>query len=132
MGSNSSMLLQKDEVDEICKETGFNAKQVKRLYSRFASLDKDNTGYLDKQAFVRIPELHVNPLRDRIIEVLIDDNGKLTFTIQNQNMSDFCEVFFRKFHLIFLVKDSFSPYLSLISDIRFKKKNIENQRLLWL
>lgn len=75
MGSNSSMLLQKDEVDEICKETGFNAKQVKRLYSRFASLDKDNTGYLDKQAFVRIPELHVNPLRDRIIEVLIDDNG---------------------------------------------------------
>lgn len=75
MGSNASIVLQKDEVEEIVKETGFSAKQVKRLYSRFTSLDKDNTGYLDKQDFVRIPELHVNPLRDRIIEVLLDDNG---------------------------------------------------------
>ena len=76
MGSNASMQLQKEELDEICADTGFNAKQVKRLYSRFTTLDRDNTGYLDRQDFVRIPELHVNPLRDRIIEVLIDDNGK--------------------------------------------------------
>ena len=77
MGSNSSMQLQKDELDEICSDTGFSPKQVKRLYSRFTTLDRDNTGYLDRQDFVRIPELHVNPLRDRIIEVLIDDNGNL-------------------------------------------------------
>ena len=77
MGSNASMQLQKDELDEICSDTGFSPKQVKRLYSRFTTLDRDNTGYLDRQDFVRIPELHVNPLRDRIIEVLIDDNGNL-------------------------------------------------------
>lgn len=77
MGSNASMQLQKEDIDEISKETGFNQKQVMRLYSRFASLDKNNRGYLDKQDFIRIPELHVNPLRDRIIEVLIDDNGNL-------------------------------------------------------
>lgn len=55
---------------------GFNANQIKRLYSRFTSLDKDNNGFLNKECFSRIPELHVNPLRDRILELLIDDNGQ--------------------------------------------------------
>jgi calcineurin B family protein 1 len=76
MGSNSSMLLQREEIQLIANETGFSPKQIKRLYNRFTSLDKDNTGYLNKQDFLRIPELHVNPLCDRIIEVLIDDNGQ--------------------------------------------------------
>jgi hypothetical protein len=40
MGSNRSILLQKEEIEEISKDTGFNQQQVKRLYSRFASLDK--------------------------------------------------------------------------------------------
>ena len=60
----------------IANETGFTPNQIKRLYNRFTSLDKDDTGYLTKQDFLRIPELHVNPLCDRIIEVLIDDNGQ--------------------------------------------------------
>lgn len=76
MGSNSSILLQKDEIQLISNETGFTPNQIKRLYNRFTSLDKDTTGYLNKQDFLRIPELHVNPLCDRIIEVLIDDNGQ--------------------------------------------------------
>jgi calcineurin B homologous protein 1 len=76
MGSNSSILLQKDEILLIANETGFTPSQIKRLYNRFTSLDKDDTGYLTKQDFLRIPELHVNPLCDRIIEVLIDDNGQ--------------------------------------------------------
>jgi calcineurin B family protein 1 len=76
MGSNSSFLLQKDEIQLISDETGFTPKQIKRLYNRFTSLDKNNTGYLTKEDFHRIPELHVNPLCDRIIEVLIDDNGQ--------------------------------------------------------
>lgn len=82
MGSNSSMLLQKDEIQLISNETGFSPNQIKRLYNRFTSLDKDNTGYLSKQDLLRIPELHVNPLCDRIIEVLIEDygyEGKLNF-----------------------------------------------------
>jgi len=82
MGSNSSMLLQKDEIQTISDETGFTPNQIKRLYNRFTSLDKDNTSYLLKQDFLRIPELHVNPLCDRIIEVLIDDygqDGKINF-----------------------------------------------------
>ena len=76
MGSNSSILLQKSEVDEISNETGFTAKQIKRLYSRFTALDKDNTGYLTRADFNRIPELNINPLGKRIIDVLLEDNGK--------------------------------------------------------
>lgn len=83
MGSNRSILLQKEDIQTIANETGFTPKQIKRLYSRFTSLDKNNTGFLSKNDFARIPELHINPLRDRIIEVLIDDNGhdeKINFT----------------------------------------------------
>ena len=76
MGSNLSILLQKDEIELISSETGFTPKQIKRLYSRFTNLDKNNLGYLTRHDFARIPELHVNPLRDRIIEVLIDDYGQ--------------------------------------------------------
>ena len=76
MGSNYSSLLTKEEAQSIADETGFTPAQVKRLYNRFTSLDKDNTGYLNKQDFSRIPELHVNPLRDRIIDVLLDDYGQ--------------------------------------------------------
>jgi Ca2+-binding EF-hand superfamily protein len=60
----------------LTKQKGFTANQIKRLYSRFTNLDKNNNGYLNKESFSRIPELHINPLRDRILEVLIDDNGE--------------------------------------------------------
>ena len=92
MGSNSSMLLQKDEIQLIANETGFTPNQIKRLYNRFTSLDKDNTGNLSKADLLRIPELHVNPLCDRIIEVLIDDYGhedKLNFRQFAQVFSTF-------------------------------------------
>lgn len=82
MGSNSSILLQRSEIDEIAQQTGFTSNQIKRLYNRFTALDKDNTGYLRKQDLTRIPELHINPMRDRIVEVLINDygqDGKLNF-----------------------------------------------------
>jgi calcineurin B family protein 1 len=79
---NSSDLLQRSEIEVITKETGFSSGQVKRLYARFNSLDKDKTGYLTKNTLVQIPELRVSPLRDRIIEVLISDygtDGRLNF-----------------------------------------------------
>ena len=89
MGSNSSILLRPEEISQISQETGFNQNQIKRLYGRFTSLDKDNKGYLSKQDFSRIPELHVNPLRDRIIEVLIDDHGQ----DEKLNFKQFARVF---------------------------------------
>ena len=82
MGSNSSLLLQKDDLQKMSSETGFNPSQIKRLYNRFHSLDKRDLGFLSKDDLLLIPELHVNPLHDRIIEVLIEDHGsdgKLNF-----------------------------------------------------
>ena len=67
MGSKASLMLQKPEIEEIHKETGFSHHQIMRLYSRFLSLDKTNTGFLSREDFLRIPELAINPLGDRII-----------------------------------------------------------------
>lgn len=41
--------------------------QIERLYSRFTSLDKGDNGCLSREDFLRIPELAINPLGDRIV-----------------------------------------------------------------
>nr|QBH72778.1 calcineurin b subunit [Isotomurus palustris] len=67
MGSRPSLLLRDEELAEIQKETGFTANQIERLYSRFTALDKTATGALSREDFLRIPELAINPLGDRIV-----------------------------------------------------------------
>lgn len=41
--------------------------QIERLYSRFTSLDRGDCGTLSRDDFLRIPELAINPLGDRIV-----------------------------------------------------------------
>merc|ERR1712032_173696 len=68
MGNSRSQLqLQEEEINEITAETGFTKQQIERLYARFTSLDKQNHGYLTREDFLRIPELAINPLGDRIV-----------------------------------------------------------------
>jgi len=67
MGSRPSLLLRDEELAEIRKETGFTANQIERLYSRFTALDKSTTGALSRDDFLRIPELAINPLGERIV-----------------------------------------------------------------
>merc|ERR1712083_1031645 len=68
MGNSRSQLqLQEEEISEITAETGFTKQQIERLYARFTSLDKQNHGYLTREDFLRIPELAINPLGDRIV-----------------------------------------------------------------
>jgi calcineurin B family protein 1 len=67
MGSRPSLLLRDEELAEIQKETGFSANQIERLYSRFTALDKSSTGALSREDFLRIPELAINPLGERIV-----------------------------------------------------------------
>ena len=45
-----------------------SASQIERLYSRFTSLDKNDNGTLGRDDFLRIPELAINPLGDRIVQ----------------------------------------------------------------
>jgi len=65
--SRSSLQLQPEEIEEITEETGFTKQQIERLYARFSSLDKQSHGYLTREDFLRIPELAINPLGDRIV-----------------------------------------------------------------
>jgi len=73
--SSASLMLQETEVSEIVAETGFSRNQIVRLYSRFLSLDRQGRGYLDREDFLRIPELAINPLGDRIVDAFFTEFG---------------------------------------------------------
>eukprot|EP00050_Salpingoeca_kvevrii_P017505 m.65772 g.65772 ORF g.65772 m.65772 type:complete len:199 (+) comp7588_c0_seq1:1268-1864(+) len=68
MGVSASSLLA-EEIMEYRQQTGFSAKQIKRLYERFVRLDKAHTGRISAEDFMFIPELAMNPLVERIIKV---------------------------------------------------------------
>ncbi|KAI8784298.1 calcineurin Bous protein 1 [Biomphalaria glabrata] len=89
MGARSSML-QEDEITAIQKETGFSSNQIVRLYSRFTNLDKNNQGYLSRADFLRIPELAINPLGDRIVHAFFKESNSVTV-----NFRDFMRVLAR-------------------------------------
>ncbi|CAL4228085.1 unnamed protein product, partial [Meganyctiphanes norvegica] len=48
--------------------------QIERLYSRFTSLDKGDNGSLAREDFLRIPELAINPLGDRIVHAFFKES----------------------------------------------------------
>ncbi|TRY73369.1 hypothetical protein TCAL_01567 [Tigriopus californicus] len=79
--SRSSLQLPEEDIANISKETGFTANQIERLWSRFSSLDKQQKGHLTREDFLRIPELAINPLGDRIVHAFFRDSRQ-----QQQNM----------------------------------------------
>ncbi|KAJ8044355.1 Calcineurin B-likeous protein 1 [Holothuria leucospilota] len=81
MGSKTSLLLQEEEIIQISRETGFTPNQISRLYSRFISLDKSDTGRLSPSDLMRIPELAINPLGSRIVEAFFVNCGDDSETI---------------------------------------------------
>lgn len=84
MGNRNTFMLQDEEIQLISEETGFSATQVERLYARFKSLDKSGIcGSLSRQDFLRVPELAINPLCDRIVHMFFvdcdDDHERINF-----------------------------------------------------
>ncbi|CAK9297007.1 unnamed protein product [Gordionus sp. m RMFG-2023] len=73
MGNKSTQLLQEEEIEDIRKETGFSRNQIVRLYSRFTNLDKSGSGALEREEFLKIPELAINPLVERIIHAFLHE-----------------------------------------------------------
>merc|ERR1712226_1771600 len=69
MGNRGSLrgCLEPQEIRAIQEETGFSPGQIDRLHTRFRKLDVERNGFLQRQDFLRIPELTINPLGDRII-----------------------------------------------------------------
>lgn len=90
MGNQSSVSLQPEDIEKIGNETGFTASQVDRLYSRFTSLDKEEKGYLSREDFLRIPELAINPLGDRIVHTFFYES--IEGTEDKVNFTDFVRV----------------------------------------
>lgn len=80
MGSHcSTQQLEDSELEEIRKETGFTSSQIKRLYNRFSNLDKRNNAFISREDFLRVPELAINPLGERIVNLFFvspSDNGQ--------------------------------------------------------
>lgn len=49
--------------------------QIERLYSRFTSLDRGDCGTLSRDDFLRIPEIAINPLGERIVNSFFQQVG---------------------------------------------------------
>jgi len=75
MGNKASLMLQDEEIAAIQEETEFSPSQIERLYSRFTSLDKGDNGTLSREDFLRIPELAINPLGDRIVQAFFVESN---------------------------------------------------------
>ncbi|XP_040568780.1 calcineurin B homologous protein 1 [Lepeophtheirus salmonis] len=81
--SNSAHSLTQENILEIAQETGFTSNQIERLWSRFTSLDKHQKGYLSREDFLRIPELAINPLGDRIVHAFFQESRNSESDIVN-------------------------------------------------
>merc|ERR1712179_815908 len=115
--SRSTLQLQEEEINEITAETGFTKQQIERLYARFTSLDKQNHGYLTREDFLRIPELAINPLGDRIVHAFFRDGHSTSNGVhsdleaRDRDVVNFCD------------------FVRVLAHFRPLKKNVEKNKL---
>lgn len=82
MGNDQSLPL------EMCSH--FDPDEIARLGKRFKKLDLDNSGSLSVDEFMSLPELHQNPLVQRVIEIFDQDgNGEVDFKEFIEGVSQF-------------------------------------------
>eukprot|EP00750_Incisomonas_marina_P017650 INCI231.1.p1 GENE.INCI231.1~~INCI231.1.p1 ORF type:complete len:186 (+),score=39.02 INCI231.1:116-673(+) len=73
--------LSPDELNFLSDKVNFNANEIQTLFSRFKKLDREQKGVINRGCLLKIPELAMNPLVDRIIQCFeTDDEGNITFT----------------------------------------------------
>merc|ERR1719265_3020541 len=72
MGNGLSSL-SPEEIDEL-RKSNFTDNELRRLYKRFKKLDVDSSGTITLSEFKSIPELSMNPLLERIIELFDTDH----------------------------------------------------------
>jgi serine/threonine-protein phosphatase 2B regulatory subunit len=80
MGAYTSNLRGED-VQEIQKETGLPAKDIRKLYNRFKNLDKDNSGTITMEEILALPELAMNPMVSRVAALFqLSSDEHINFT----------------------------------------------------
>ncbi|KAL1878083.1 hypothetical protein VTK73DRAFT_8134 [Phialemonium thermophilum] len=70
MGNTTSAVL-----DDIVQQTNFDHEEVDRLRKRFMKLDKDNSGTIERDEFLSLPQISSNPLATRMIAIFDEDGG---------------------------------------------------------
>ncbi|KAJ1921580.1 Calcineurin subunit B [Mycoemilia scoparia] len=55
--------------------TIFTSEEIEQLYKRFAKLDTNMSGTIDRNEFQAIPQLASNPLGQRLIDIFDEDGG---------------------------------------------------------
>lgn len=73
MGAQTSALLH-EEIEEISRQTNLSQLEVKRIYKRFQKLDRTQSGTLDTNELLMVPELAMNPLHPRLVAVFENVN----------------------------------------------------------
>lgn len=86
--------LRPEEIAELMDVSGFTRPEVEHLYARFRRLDTQNQGYLTKKELLRIPELAMSPIVDRVISHFnFAELDRLNFTQFVKAMSSKCATF---------------------------------------
>jgi serine/threonine-protein phosphatase 2B regulatory subunit len=70
MGNTTSSVL-----DSIVQGSNFDREEVDRLRKRFMKLDKDNSGTIERDEFLSLPQISSNPLATRMIAIFDEDGG---------------------------------------------------------
>ncbi|KAH8733333.1 calcineurin, beta subunit [Ilyonectria robusta] len=70
MGNTTSAVL-----DNIVQGSNFDREEVDRLRKRFMKLDKDNSGAIERDEFLSLPQISSNPLATRMIAIFDEDGG---------------------------------------------------------
>ncbi|ETO08385.1 calcineurin regulatory subunit B, partial [Reticulomyxa filosa] len=81
MGGATSNLTPED-IEELKDESisQFSAAEIKKLYKRFEHLDRNHMGFITSNDLELIPELSLNPLCKRIIELFdVEDRNQINF-----------------------------------------------------
>lgn len=96
MGSHHSQFSE-EELRDYQELTYFTQKEILHVHKRFSQLDteavrRDKNAKLPMRLILQLPELHVNPFRDRICKVFSSSgDGALTFEDFLDMMSVFSE-----------------------------------------
>jgi len=79
--TSQNLNLTEQEIEAMKSESNFTEDELKKLHRRFKKLDKDNSGTLTIDEFMSVPELAVNPLLERILQIF-DENkdNEIQFT----------------------------------------------------
>lgn len=71
----SSSSHEQTEISSYCYNV-FTSAEIQTLYKRFQQLDKKHKGYISEDELLNIPELAINPLAPRIVQLFVNVNFK--------------------------------------------------------